>query len=79
MICCRFASEVESGFRKSQHGFVTRAMSMAEAEYVLVCAQVDTEKADIKRERVELVSSPEHEHAELTVIYRIVVLIHMSF
>ena len=50
-------------------GLVAGAMSMAAGEYVSVSSQSDTENADIERERRELASDPEHEHAELTAIY----------
>ena len=50
-------------------GLVAGAMSMAAGEYVSVSSQADTERADLDRERMELVSDPEHEHAELTAIY----------
>ncbi len=50
-------------------GLVAGAMSMAAGEYVSVSSQADTEKADIERERTELATSPELEHAELTAIY----------
>ena len=43
-------------------GLVAGAMSMAAGEYVSVRSQADTEKADIERERAELVSNPELEH-----------------
>jgi VIT1/CCC1 family predicted Fe2+/Mn2+ transporter len=44
-------------------------MSMAAGEYVSVQSQADTEEADIKKERHELETEPEHELAELTSIY----------
>jgi len=44
-------------------------MSMAAGEYVSVSSQADTEGADLDRERKELESDPEAEHAELTAIY----------
>jgi len=50
-------------------GLVAGAMSMAAGEYVSVSSQADTERADLAREREELVASPEQEHAELTAIY----------
>jgi VIT1/CCC1 family predicted Fe2+/Mn2+ transporter len=50
-------------------GLVAGAMSMAAGEYVSVSSQADTERADLAREREELLSSPENEHAELTSIY----------
>lgn len=50
-------------------GLVAGAMSMAAGEYVSVSSQSDTEQADLAREREELATDPEHEHAELTGIY----------
>jgi VIT1/CCC1 family predicted Fe2+/Mn2+ transporter len=50
-------------------GLVAGAMSMAAGEYVSVSSQADTENADIERERLELVTDPEHEHEELAAIY----------
>ena len=50
-------------------GLVAGAMSMAAGEYVSVSSQADTEKADLVRERHELTTDPEGEHAELTAIY----------
>jgi VIT1/CCC1 family predicted Fe2+/Mn2+ transporter len=50
-------------------GLVAGAMSMAAGEYVSVSSQADTERADVNREREELASDPEHEHAELKAIY----------
>jgi VIT1/CCC1 family predicted Fe2+/Mn2+ transporter len=50
-------------------GLVAGAMSMAAGEYVSVSSQADTERADLARERKELATDPEHEHAELTAIY----------
>ncbi len=49
---------------------VAGAMSMAVGEYVSVSSQRDTERADIARERQELLTSPDIELAELTEIYR---------
>ncbi len=48
---------------------VAGAMSMAAGEYVSVSSQSDTEKADLARERAELLAQPEHEHRELAGIY----------
>jgi VIT1/CCC1 family predicted Fe2+/Mn2+ transporter len=48
---------------------VAGAMSMAAGEYVSVRSQADTEEADLARERKELASDVEHEHAELASIY----------
>jgi VIT1/CCC1 family predicted Fe2+/Mn2+ transporter len=50
-------------------GLVAGAMSMAAGEYVSVSSQSDTEKADLARERAELLAQPEHEHQELAAIY----------
>lgn len=50
-------------------GLVAGAMSMAAGEYVSVSSQSDTEKADLARERRELSSDPQAEHAELAEIY----------
>lgn len=50
-------------------GLVAGSMSMAAGEYVSVSSQSDTERSDIEKERVELATQPEHEHAELAAIY----------
>jgi vacuolar iron transporter family protein len=50
-------------------GLVAGAMSMAAGEYVSVSSQSDTERADIEKERLEIATQPEHEHAELAAIY----------
>ena len=50
-------------------GLMAGAMSMASGEYVSVHSQADTEAADLERERVEIESHPDAEHAELTGIY----------
>jgi VIT1/CCC1 family predicted Fe2+/Mn2+ transporter len=50
-------------------GLVAGALSMAAGEYVSVGSQADTENADLARERHELATSPELEHAELERIY----------
>jgi VIT1/CCC1 family predicted Fe2+/Mn2+ transporter len=50
-------------------GLVAGAMSMAAGEYVSVRSQVDAERADIARERKELVTQPDEEHIELRRIY----------
>ena len=42
---------------------------MAAGEYVSVSSQSDTERADLARERAELVSQPQLEHEELAHIY----------
>ncbi len=50
-------------------GLVAGSMSMAAGEYVSVSSQADTERADLEKERQELIDEPEHELAELTSIY----------
>jgi VIT1/CCC1 family predicted Fe2+/Mn2+ transporter len=50
-------------------GLVAGAMSMAAGEYVSVSSQADIERADLERERKELATDLEHEHAELAAIY----------
>lgn len=50
-------------------GLVAGAMSMAAGEYVSVSSQADTERADIERERKELVQDEVAELAELAAIY----------
>ncbi len=50
-------------------GLAAGAMSMAAGEYVSVSSQADTERADLDRERKELVADPKHERAELAAIY----------
>lgn len=50
-------------------GLVAGAMSMAAGEYVSVSSQADTENADLERERQELATEPEREHAEMAAIY----------
>jgi VIT1/CCC1 family predicted Fe2+/Mn2+ transporter len=50
-------------------GLVAGAMSMAVGEYVSVSSQSDAERADIEREKRELVSDPEGELNELATIY----------
>jgi VIT1/CCC1 family predicted Fe2+/Mn2+ transporter len=48
---------------------VAGAMSMAAGEFVSVHSQADTEKADLARERAELIANPAAELKELTGIY----------
>jgi VIT1/CCC1 family predicted Fe2+/Mn2+ transporter len=48
---------------------VAGSMSMAAGEYVSVSSQLDTEHADLKRERLELATDVESERAELAGIY----------
>ena len=50
-------------------GLVAGSLSMAAGEYVSVSSQKDTENADLARERRELATQPELEHAELAGIY----------
>jgi vacuolar iron transporter family protein len=50
-------------------GLAAGAMSMAAGEYVSVSSQADTERADLDRERRELVDDPGAERAELARIY----------
>lgn len=50
-------------------GLVAGALSMAAGEYVSVSSQTDTEKADIERERQELLEMPEIELQRLADIY----------
>ena len=50
-------------------GLVAGAMSMAAGEYVSVSSQLDTEQADIERERKELAANEPIERKELAAIY----------
>jgi VIT1/CCC1 family predicted Fe2+/Mn2+ transporter len=50
-------------------GLVAGAMSMAAGEYVSVSSQADTERADLRRERVELAEDPQGELEELARAY----------
>lgn len=50
-------------------GLVAGALSMAAGEYVSVSSQTDIEKADIERERQELLDTPELEEKILAKIY----------
>ena len=50
-------------------GLVAGAMSMAAGEYVSVSSQVDSEDAEVARERSELAGQPELEKRELAEIY----------
>jgi len=50
-------------------GLVAGAMSMAAGEYVSVCSQSDTEKADLALERKSLEENSEFEEDELATIY----------
>ena len=50
-------------------GTIAGALSMAAGEYVSVSSQADTEMAEIEKERRELATQPDSEHAELAAIY----------
>lgn len=50
-------------------GLVAGAMSMAAGEYVSVSSQADAEANNLDRERRELATDPQAEHAELAAIY----------
>ena len=50
-------------------GLVAGALSMAAGEYVSVSSQTDIEKADIEREKQELITMPELELQRLAEIY----------
>ena len=50
-------------------GLVAGSMSMAAGEYVSVSTQLDSEQADLKRERQELRDDPEGELTELAELY----------
>lgn len=50
-------------------GLVAGALSMAAGEYVSVSSQTDIEKADIEREKQELINTPELELQRLADIY----------
>ena len=50
-------------------GLVAGALSMAAGEYVSVSSQLDTEHADMAKEKAELEASPEAEQRELSEIY----------
>jgi VIT1/CCC1 family predicted Fe2+/Mn2+ transporter len=50
-------------------GLVAGAMSMAAGEYVSVSSQSDTERADLDREKRELLEDPKFEKEELAKIY----------
>jgi VIT1/CCC1 family predicted Fe2+/Mn2+ transporter len=50
-------------------GMIAGSMSMAAGEYVSVSSQLDTERADLGRERVELTENFNVETAELAQIY----------
>jgi VIT1/CCC1 family predicted Fe2+/Mn2+ transporter len=50
-------------------GLVAGAFAMAAGEFVSVSSQADTERADLEKERLELLLQPELELTELTNIY----------
>jgi VIT1/CCC1 family predicted Fe2+/Mn2+ transporter len=50
-------------------GLVAGALSMAAGEYVSVSSQTDLEKADLAREKRELIDTPQEELLELAAIY----------
>lgn len=50
-------------------GLVAGSMSMAAGEYVSVSSQLDVERADLERERLELLYNLEYEREELANIY----------
>ncbi|MDP5099962.1 MAG: VIT family protein [Nonlabens sp.] len=50
-------------------GLVAGALSMAAGEYVSVSSQTDLEKADLAREKRELLDTPQEELLELAAIY----------
>jgi VIT1/CCC1 family predicted Fe2+/Mn2+ transporter len=52
-------------------GLVAGALSMAAGEYVSVSSQSDIENADLKREQIELDTTPEKELKELAGFYQI--------
>lgn len=51
-------------------GLVAGALSMASGEYVSVSSQSDIEKADLKREKIELATKPDEELKELAKLYQ---------
>jgi len=51
-------------------GLVAGALSMSAREYVSVSSQSDIEKADLKREQIELDTAPESELRELANLYK---------
>jgi VIT1/CCC1 family predicted Fe2+/Mn2+ transporter len=65
------AATVERGpiFTAGVAGLVAGAVSMALGEYVSVSTQRDTERALLRKERRELLTSPDEELDELTSIY----------
>jgi VIT1/CCC1 family predicted Fe2+/Mn2+ transporter len=63
------SSEREPILLATVAGLVAGALSMSAGEYVSVCSQTDTEKADIEREKIELKELPEEELQILSQIY----------
>ena len=51
-------------------GLAAGSMAMAAGEFVSVSSQVDVQRADLQKEKRELVANPDAELAELTTIYR---------
>lgn len=62
-------TDLHAIFVSGTAGLVAGAMSMAAGEYVSVSTQVDTEQADLNRERKELAENHAHELNELKAIY----------
>jgi VIT1/CCC1 family predicted Fe2+/Mn2+ transporter len=62
-------ADLHAIFVSGTAGLVAGAMSMAAGEYVSVSSQVDTEQADLSRERKELAENHHHEVNELKAIY----------
>jgi len=62
-------ADLHTIFVSGTAGLVAGAMSMAAGEYVSVSSQVDTEQADLSRERKELAENHHHEVNELKAIY----------
>jgi VIT1/CCC1 family predicted Fe2+/Mn2+ transporter len=62
-------AEITAVLVSGSAGLVAGAMSMAAGEYVSVCSQVDTEQADLNRERQELAENHHQELNELKAIY----------
>lgn len=62
-------AEIHSILITGMAGLAAGAMSMAAGEYVSVSSQVDTEQADLNRERKELAEDHHHEVNELKSIY----------
>jgi VIT1/CCC1 family predicted Fe2+/Mn2+ transporter len=63
------ASSLSAVLTAGVAGMIAGSMSMAAGEYVSVSSQSDTERADLARERQELIDDPEFETNELARIY----------